>query len=122
MKPLFSVPKPNSFVLGRGAIVSLARQMARNAAREQIRAQGKHPCRMKASDIEAMAQEYLEGHPELYWEALDRAIKIGLINPEDRERFLDLLEITQYFVGSDRKTETAKIATENTGEIPALKG
>jgi hypothetical protein len=98
------LPKPNSLALGKGAIVSLARQMAKGTVQEQLRSQGLRLSRMRAADITARAQEYLDAHPELYWEALDRACKLGLVDPNDRDRFLDLLNITRYFVGADRGT------------------
>jgi hypothetical protein len=54
-------PKPNS----RGAITVLARQAAKKAVKDRLRAQGLRLTRMKAADIEAMAQAYLAKHPEL---------------------------------------------------------
>jgi hypothetical protein len=65
---------------------------------------------MRARDIEEKAQAYLAAHPQLYWAALDRAIKLGFIDPLDRDRFLDLLEITRYF--SVSRTEDGKVGVE----------
>jgi hypothetical protein len=94
--------------------------MARKTVQDQLRSQGLRLSRLKAADIERQAQQYLADHPQLYWEALERAIKIGLVDPSDRDLFLDLLSITQYFV-PDRKTADAKVGTENTREISASK-
>jgi hypothetical protein len=114
------LPKPNSLALGKGAILTLARQAARAAARDQLRSQGLRLSRIKAADIERQAQEYLEDHPKLYWEALDRAVKIGLVDPGDRNRFLDLLEITRYF--AVHQSGDGKSSTEKTQESLALTG
>jgi hypothetical protein len=67
-------PKPSS----RGAINILARQAARKAVREQLLSESKRLSRVKAADIAAMAQQYLEAHPELYLVARERAIKMGM--------------------------------------------
>jgi hypothetical protein len=106
---------------GRCAIISLARLAARKEVKERLRAQGLRLSRVKASEVEERAREYLADHPELYWEALDRACKIGLIDPEDRERFLDLLNITLYFV-ADRETGDGKSGIEKPREIALAPG
>jgi hypothetical protein len=94
--------------------------MAKRAVLEQIRSEGKHPCRMKAADIAAKAQAYLDAHPQLYWVALDRACELRLIDPGDRERFLDLLEITRYF--AVRQSDSANPGIEKPREIEAREG
>ena len=78
-------PKPSSLARGEGAIVVLARLAAKTAVKEQPRSEGKHPTRIRAAEIEAMARQYLEDHPELYLNACERACKIGLIEPKDRD-------------------------------------
>jgi hypothetical protein len=40
---------------------------------------------MRAADIEALARAYLDDHPELYMEARERARRMGLIEPKDRD-------------------------------------
>jgi hypothetical protein len=96
--------------------------MARKAVQDQLRAQGLRLSRLKAADIAAMAQAYLEDHPQLYWDALDRACKLGLVDPSDRDRFLDLLNITKYFVRPVRGTEDGKRGTESIEEIQPTNG
>jgi hypothetical protein len=100
------LPKPSSLAQGKCAIVSLARLAARNAVKEDLRSQGFRLSRVRARDIEERAQAYLKDHPDLFWAALDRACKIGLIDPVDRDRFLDLLEITRYFAPIAAVTKT----------------
>jgi hypothetical protein len=70
---------------GEAAITILARQLARTAVKEKLRSQGLRLTRLKASDIEAQSRQYLAEHPRLYWLALERAIKIGLIAPGDQD-------------------------------------
>jgi hypothetical protein len=46
---------------------------ARRAVQEQLRAEGVRVSLVKPAEISARAQVYLEQHPELYREALERA-------------------------------------------------
>jgi hypothetical protein len=77
--------KKDTLANGDMAIKVLARMAARSAVKEELRAEGKHPSRMRAADIERQAQQYLDDHRELWRVALDRAIKIGFIEPGDQE-------------------------------------
>jgi hypothetical protein len=99
-----SISKPNGLASGRAAIITGARQLAKRAVEDQLRSEGKHPCRMKASEISAMALSHLAEHPELHFEAFERACKMGLIDPEDREFFQNLLDLTKYLCSSDEPT------------------
>jgi hypothetical protein len=51
----------------------LARLAAKRAVQEQLHAEGVRVSLVKPADISAKAQVYLQSHPELYREALERA-------------------------------------------------
>jgi hypothetical protein len=59
--------------------------MAKTAVKEQLRAQGLRPTRMRAVEIEALAREYLAAHPELKLHAFERAKRMRLIDPSDED-------------------------------------
>ena len=61
------------------AVHVLARMAARGAVTEQLRADGVRVTLVKPAEISAKAQVYLADHPELYQEALERALRMGLI-------------------------------------------
>jgi hypothetical protein len=77
---------------------------------------------MKSAEIAAMAQRHLADHPELHYEAFERACKMGLIDPGDQETLLTLLDLAQYLTSPVAGTESTKSGTENTRDFPALKG
>jgi hypothetical protein len=62
------------------AINYLARSAAKKAVTEQLRAQGVRVTLVKPADIAAQAKVYLEQHPELYQQALERAQRMGYID------------------------------------------
>ena len=63
------------------AIHYCARSIARNAVQEELRAQGVRVTLVKPAEITQRARAYLEQHPELYEQALERAKRMGLIDP-----------------------------------------
>jgi len=65
--------------IGNHAINVLARLAAKKAVQEQLRADGVRVTLVKPAEISAKAQVYLADHPELYQEALERALRMGLI-------------------------------------------
>ena len=74
--------------IGNHAINVLARLAAKKAVQEQLRADGVRVTLVKPAEISAKAQVYLADHPELYQEALERALRVGLIkqHPLSMER------------------------------------
>jgi len=71
--------------IGNHAINVLARLAAKSAVKEQIRADGHERLTLVPPRIiSERARAYLEQHPELYEEALQRAWKLGLIKQADR--------------------------------------
>jgi hypothetical protein len=60
------------------AVHVLARMAARRAVQEQLRADGVRVSLVKPAEISAKAQVYLQSHPELYREALERAQRLGM--------------------------------------------
>ena len=65
--------------INASAVHVLARMAARRAITEQLRAEGVRVSLVKPADISVRAQAYLQSHPELYREALERALRMGLI-------------------------------------------
>jgi hypothetical protein len=65
--------------IGNHAINVLARLAAKKAVQEELCAQGVRVTLVKPADVSAKAQAYLQSHPELYREALERALRMGLI-------------------------------------------
>jgi hypothetical protein len=61
------------------AINYCARSIAKNAVKEQLRAQGVRVTLVRPAEITERAKTYLEQHPELYQQALERALRMGLI-------------------------------------------
>jgi hypothetical protein len=75
----------NSFKpLGTHAIAVLARLAARNAVKEKIRADGERLSLMPPRIISERAKAHLEAHPELYQQALERALRLGWIEQDPR--------------------------------------
>jgi hypothetical protein len=70
--------------IGAHAIHVLARLAARNEVKQQLRDQGVRATLVKPAEISERTKAYLEQHPELYEEALQRAWKLGLIAQADR--------------------------------------
>jgi hypothetical protein len=65
--------------IGNHAINVLARLAARNAVKEQLRDQGVRLTLVPIREITEKAQVYLEQHPELYQQALERARQLGYV-------------------------------------------
>jgi hypothetical protein len=61
------------------AINFLARSAAKKAVTEQLRDQGVRVTLVPIREITERAQVYLERHPELYQQALERARQLGMI-------------------------------------------
>ena len=72
--------KANSFShIGNHAINVLARLAAKNAVKEELRGQGVRLTLVPPSEIAQKAKAYLDANPHLYEEALQRALRRGLI-------------------------------------------
>lgn len=61
------------------AINWCARSIAKNAVKEHLRDQGVRVTLVSPARIAEQAKVYLEQHPELYQQALERAKRLGLI-------------------------------------------
>jgi protein involved in temperature-dependent protein secretion len=102
----------------------LARMMAKRAVQEQLRSEGVRVSLVRPAEISARVQVYLQSHPEVWREALERAhlfdeaegqrkARQKLRRAELARRRLQPLMITP-----DRpvcRTENAKSATDNSG-------
>jgi hypothetical protein len=53
----------------RGSITTRAKQLARNAVKEQLRKEGRRLVEVKALQLAEMAEEYLTAHPSLWEQA-----------------------------------------------------
>ena len=76
--------------ISASAVHVLARMAARRAVTEELRAQGVRVSLVKPSEISARAQVYLQSHPELYREALERAQRLGLYEKRRRRHPLSM--------------------------------
>ena len=63
----------------------LARLAAKKAVQEQLRAEGVRVSLVKPAQISVKAHAYLQSHPELYVEAIDRALRLGLFEKRRRK-------------------------------------
>ena len=63
------------------AINILARSAARNAVKEQMCDQGVRVTLVPTREIDEKATIYLEEHPELFDQARERALRLGMIAP-----------------------------------------
>jgi len=70
--------------IGAHAVNVLARLEARNAVKAELRGQAIRPSSVKSSEISEKARAYLEQHPELYEEAMQRAWRWSLIDQAER--------------------------------------
>jgi hypothetical protein len=68
-------------LVGTHAIHVLARLAAKTAVKEQMRGEGIRMTLVPPRVITEKANAYLEQHPELFREALERAKQMGLIEP-----------------------------------------
>ena len=67
--------------LHRQAVIQFARMAAKRAVKEEMRAQGIRLTLVFPAIIAEKAREYLDTHPELYQQALERAKRMGYIDP-----------------------------------------
>jgi hypothetical protein len=67
--------------LGTSAVNVLARLAARNVVKAQLQGQGVRVSHVPQAVIIAQANDYLDVHPELYQQALERAMAKGWIEP-----------------------------------------
>ena len=74
--------------ISASAVHVLARLAARRAVQEELRSQGVRVSLVKPAEISVRAQVYLQSHPELYREALERAQRLGLFEKR-RRKWLD---------------------------------
>jgi hypothetical protein len=72
--------------ISASAVHVLARLAARKAVQEELRAQGVRVSLVKPAEISAKAHAYLQSHPELYREALERAQRLGMYEKPKRRR------------------------------------
>jgi hypothetical protein len=61
--------------------MQLARLAAKKAVQDQLRAQGVRVSLVPFAVVMRQAREYLDAHPELYQQALERARRMGYIGP-----------------------------------------
>jgi hypothetical protein len=71
--------------LHRQAVMQLARLAAKRAVQDNLRAQGVRVTLFPIAELMRQAGEYLAAHPELYQLALERAHKLGYIDPRCAE-------------------------------------
>jgi len=67
--------------IGTYAIAILARLAAKNAVKDQLRADGVRVSLVPPREITEKARAYLDANPRLYDEALERAKQMGMIAP-----------------------------------------
>ena len=70
--------------IGNHAINVLARLAAKKAVQEELCAQGVRVTLVKPADVSAKAQAYLQSHPELYREALERPQRSSMFEKSKR--------------------------------------
>ena len=74
------MPRAKSlFPIGTSTVKMLARSAARNAVKQQLQARGVRVSHVPHAQIVQQANVYLEQHPELFEQALQRARQMGLI-------------------------------------------
>jgi len=69
----------------RQAVMVLALMRAKKAVQDQLRAQGVRVFRVPPAEVMRQAREYLDTHPELYQQALERAKRMGYVDPRCAE-------------------------------------
>ena len=72
----------NGKPVGTSAVKVLARLAARKIIADQLRDQGVRVSLVPTHQIHEQAQVYLEQHPELYEQALERARKLGWVDEQ----------------------------------------
>src|SRR5262249_1495554 len=77
------MPRAKSLsLIGNHAINVLARLAAKRAVQDELRSQGVRVTLVRPAEIAERAKVYLEQHPELYQQALERALRMGWIDPQ----------------------------------------
>jgi hypothetical protein len=77
------LPRTKSFKpVGKHAIAILARLAAKRAVQNELRAQGVRVTLVRPAEIAERAKAYLDANPHLYVEALERAKRMGWIEPQ----------------------------------------
>ena len=71
--------------ISRTAICILARLAAKRAVQDQLRSDGVRVTLVRLAEIAAKANEYLSTHPELYDEARERAVRMGMFEKPRRK-------------------------------------
>jgi hypothetical protein len=67
--------------LHRQAVMVFARLAAKHAIQDQLRAQCIRVSLVPLAEIMRQAREYLDAHPELYQQAIERARRMGYVDP-----------------------------------------
>jgi hypothetical protein len=67
--------------LHRQAVMTFARLAAKRAVQDELRSQGVRVSLVPIAEIMGQAREYLLAHPELYQLALERANRLGYVDP-----------------------------------------
>jgi hypothetical protein len=65
----------------RQAVMLFARLAAKRAVQNEMRAQGIRLTLVFPAEVMRQAREYLDTHPELYQQALERAERLGYVDP-----------------------------------------
>jgi hypothetical protein len=71
--------------LHRQAVMLFARLAAKRAVQDNLHAQGVRVSLFPHAELMRQAGEYLASHPELYQLALERAYKLGYVDPRCAE-------------------------------------
>ena len=89
----------------RQAVAQLARLAAKRAVQTNLRDQGVRVSLFPYAELMRLAAEYLDKHPELYQQALERAQRLGYVNPLGAE------------VKTSAQTQSEPISTTSTVQI-----
>jgi hypothetical protein len=84
-----SLPQDTFRPISALAVGILARQQARRAVTEQLRAEGARVSLIPPAIINSKATEYLAAHPEIYDEARERAVRLGMFEKRRRKQWLE---------------------------------
>jgi hypothetical protein len=69
----------------RQAVMLFARLAAKRAVQDEMRAQGVRVTLVPHAEIMARGREYLDTHPELYQQAVERAQRMGYVDPRSAD-------------------------------------
>jgi len=72
--------------ISASAVYVLARLAAKKAVQDGLRSQGVRVSLVKPAEITQQANAYLALHPELYDEARERAVRMGMFEKPKRRR------------------------------------